>query len=120
MLREMKPHRQLKLCDHTVLCFTQVLEEAVAARFRSASYLHTRGPGLAAHLSALQHSIMGDLATVRNLLEQCVPPHYHLTRAYLRACHHCLQVHLSQITGWELQSGETFAVLNWVLHVYNR
>ncbi|XP_058254087.1 exocyst complex component 3-like protein isoform X2 [Hemibagrus wyckioides] len=99
--------------------FFKVLEEAVAARFRSASYLHTRGPGLAGHLSALQHSIMGDLTTVRNLLEQCVPPHYHLTKAYLRACHRCLQVHLGQIIGWELQSGEIFAVLNWVLHIYN-
>ncbi|TSQ92641.1 Exocyst complex component 3-like protein [Bagarius yarrelli] len=99
--------------------FFKVLEEAVAARFRSASYLHTRGPGLAGHLSALQHSIMGDLATVRNLLEQCVPPHYHLTKAYLHACHRCLQAHLGQITGWELQSGEIFAVLNWVLHIYN-
>ncbi|MCJ8734402.1 hypothetical protein PDJAM_G00234830 [Pangasius djambal] len=99
--------------------FFKVLEEAVAARFRSASYLHTRGPGLAGHLSALQHSIMGDLATVRNLLEQCVPPHYHLTKAYLHACHRCLQVHLGQIICWELQSGEIFAVLNWVLHIYN-
>ncbi|XP_053361037.1 exocyst complex component 3-like protein [Clarias gariepinus] len=98
--------------------FFKVLEEAVAARFRSASYLHTRGPGLAGHLSALQHSIMGDLATVRNLLEQCVPPHYQLTKAYLRACHRCLQIHLGQITGWELQSGEIFAVLNWVVHIY--
>ncbi|XP_036423986.1 exocyst complex component 3-like protein [Colossoma macropomum] len=99
--------------------FFQVLEETVAARFRSASYLHTRGPGLAGHLSALQHSIMSDLATVRNLLEQCVPPHYQLTKAYLHACHRCLQTHLSQIIGWELQSGEIFAVLNWVLHIYN-
>ncbi|KAL7862659.1 hypothetical protein SRHO_G00116430 [Serrasalmus rhombeus] len=99
--------------------FFKVLEETVAARFRSASYLHTRGPGLAGHLSALQHSIMSDLATVRNLLEQCVPPHYQLTKAYLHACHRCLQTHLSQIIGWELQSGEIFAVLNWVLHIYN-
>ncbi|XP_072520040.1 exocyst complex component 3-like protein isoform X1 [Salminus brasiliensis] len=99
--------------------FFKVLEETVAARFRSASYLHTRGPGLAGHLSALQHSIMNDLATVRNLLEQCVPPHYQLTKAYLHACHRCLQAHLSQIIGWELQSGEIFAVLNWVLHIYN-
>ncbi|XP_060784253.1 exocyst complex component 3-like protein isoform X2 [Neoarius graeffei] len=99
--------------------FFKVLEEAVAARFRSASYLHTRGPGLAGHLSALQHSIMGDLATVRNLLEQCVPPHYHITKSYLHACHRCLQGHFSQIISWELQSGEIFAVLNWVLHIYN-
>ncbi|XP_066505374.1 exocyst complex component 3-like protein isoform X2 [Hoplias malabaricus] len=99
--------------------FFKVLEETVASRFRSASYLHTRGPGLAGHLSALQHSIMNDLSTVRNLLEQCVPPHYQLTKAYLHACHRCLQTHLSQIIGWELQSGEIFAVLNWVLHIYN-
>ncbi|XP_062856212.1 exocyst complex component 3-like protein [Trichomycterus rosablanca] len=99
--------------------FFKVLEETVAARFRSASYLHTRGPGLAGHLSALQHSIMGDLGTVRNLLEQCVPPHYQLTKAYLQACHRCLQTHLAQIISWELQSGEIFAVLNWVLHIYN-
>lgn len=97
-----------------------MLEETVEARFRSASYLHTRGPGLAGHLSALQHSIMSDLGTVRNLLEQCVPPHYQMTKAYLHACHRCLQAHLSQIIGWELQSGEIFAVLNWVLHIYNR
>ncbi|XP_067091000.1 exocyst complex component 3-like protein [Osmerus mordax] len=99
--------------------FFQVLEEAVSARFRNMSYLHTRGPGLAGHLSALQHGIVGDLGTVRHLLEHCVPPRYQLTRAYLRACHHCLQQHLAQVSGWELESGEIFAVLNWVLHIYN-
>lgn len=76
----------------------QVLEEAVLARFRSVSYLHTRGPGLAGHLSALQHGIMADLATVRHLLEHCVPPHYQLTAAYLRASHHCLHTHLAQVS----------------------
>uniref|UniRef100_A0A3Q1B094 Exocyst complex component 3-like 1 n=1 Tax=Amphiprion ocellaris TaxID=80972 RepID=A0A3Q1B094_AMPOC len=99
--------------------FFQVLEEAVSARFRSVSYLHTRGPGLAGHLSALQHGIMADLATVRHLLEHCVPPHYHLTGAYLRASHRCLHTHLAQVSSWDLESGEIFAVLNWVLHIYN-
>ncbi|KAM9854132.1 exocyst complex component 3-like protein [Aulostomus maculatus] len=99
--------------------FFQVLEEAVSARFRSVSYLHTRGPGLAGHLSALQHGIMGDLATVCHLLEHCVPPHYQLTAAYLRASHHCLHSHLAQVSSWDLESGEIFAVLNWVLHIYN-
>uniref|UniRef100_A0A8C9VPX1 Exocyst complex component 3-like 1 n=1 Tax=Scleropages formosus TaxID=113540 RepID=A0A8C9VPX1_SCLFO len=98
--------------------FFQVMEESISSRFRSVSYLHTRGPGLAGHLSALQHSIMGDLATVQHLLEHCVPPHYRLARAYLRACHRCLQAHLAQVSSWELESGEIFAVLNWVLHVY--
>lgn len=77
--------------------FSQVLEEAVAARFRSVSYLHTRGPGLAGHLSALQHGIMADLATVRHLLEHCVPQQYKLTGAYLRASHRCLHAHLTQV-----------------------
>lgn len=99
--------------------FFQVLEEAVSARFRSVSYLHTRGPGLAGHLSALQHGIMADLATVRHLLEHCVPPHYRLTGAYLRASHRCLHSHLAQVSSWDLESGEIFAVLNWVLHIYN-
>ncbi|XP_034033042.1 exocyst complex component 3-like protein isoform X3 [Thalassophryne amazonica] len=99
--------------------FFKVLEEAVSARFRSVSYLHTRGPGLAGHLSALQHAIMTDLDTVRHLLENCVPPHYQLTRAYLRASHCCLHTHLAQVCSWDLESGEIFAVLNWVLHVYN-
>ncbi|XP_012677756.2 exocyst complex component 3-like protein [Clupea harengus] len=99
--------------------FFKVMEEAVSARLRSVSYLHTRGPGLVGHLSALQHTVMGDLATVRHLLEQCVPPHYRLTQAYLRACHHCLQSHLGQVSSWDLESGEIFAVLNWVLHIYN-
>ena len=92
----------------------------MSARVRDMSYLHTRGPGVAGHLSALQHGIVGDLGTVRHLLEHCVPPRYQLTRAYLRACHHCLQQHLAQVSGWELESGEIFAVLNWVLHIYNR
>uniref|UniRef100_A0A3Q3LZJ7 Exocyst complex component 3-like 1 n=1 Tax=Mastacembelus armatus TaxID=205130 RepID=A0A3Q3LZJ7_9TELE len=100
-------------------CFFQVLEEAVSARFRSVSYLHTRGPGLAGHLSALQHAIMADLATVRHLLEHCVPSHYRLTGAYLRASHYCLHTHLMQVSSWDLESGEIFAVLNWVLHIYN-
>ncbi|XP_058500432.1 exocyst complex component 3-like protein [Solea solea] len=100
-------------------CFFQVLEEAVSARFRSVSYLHTRGPGLAGHLSALQHATMTDLATVRHLLEHCVPPHYRLTGAYLRASHRCLRAHLAQVSSWDLESGEIFAVLNWVLHIYN-
>ncbi|KAM6937790.1 exocyst complex component 3-like protein [Xenentodon cancila] len=100
-------------------CFFQVLEEAVSARFRSVSYLHTRGPGLAGHLSALQHAIMADLDTVRHLLEHCVPPHYQLTGAYLRASHRCLHTHLAQVSSWDLESGEIFAVLNWVLHIYN-
>ncbi|XP_071767354.1 exocyst complex component 3-like protein isoform X1 [Centroberyx gerrardi] len=99
--------------------FFQVLEEAVSTRFRSVSYLHTRGPGLAGHLSALQHGIMADLATVRHLLEHCVPLHYRLTGAYLRASHRCLHAHLAQVSSWELESGEIFAVLNWVLHIYN-
>ncbi|XP_075898852.1 exocyst complex component 3-like protein isoform X2 [Nelusetta ayraudi] len=99
--------------------FFQVLEEAVSARFRSVSYLHTRGPGLAGHLSALQHAIMTDLATVRHLLEHCVPPHYRLTEAYLKASHRCLHAHLAQVSSWDLESGEIFAVLNWVLHIYN-
>ncbi|XP_024138515.1 exocyst complex component 3-like protein [Oryzias melastigma] len=99
--------------------FFQVLEEAVSARFRSVSYLHTRGPGLAGHLSALQHAVMADLATVRHLLEHCVPPHYQLTAAYLKATHHCLHTHLTQVSSWDLESGEIFAVLNWVLHIYN-
>ena len=75
----------------------QVLEEAVSSRFRSVSYMHTRGPGLAGHLSALQHAITADLATVRHLLEQCVPEHYGLTGAYLRASHQCLQTHLALV-----------------------
>ncbi|CAJ1057048.1 exocyst complex component 3-like protein [Xyrichtys novacula] len=99
--------------------FFQVLGEAVSARFRSVSYLHTRGPGLAGHLSALQHAIMADLATVRHLLEHCVPSHYRLTGAYLRASHNCLHTHLAQVSNWDLESGEIFAVLNWVLHIYN-
>ncbi|XP_020508430.2 exocyst complex component 3-like protein isoform X1 [Labrus bergylta] len=99
-------------------CFFQVLEEAVSARFRSVSYLHTRGPGLAGHLSALQHGIMADLTTVRHLLEHCVPSHYQLTGAYLRASHRCLHAHLAQVSSWDLESGEIFAVLNWVLHIF--
>ncbi|KAG5839795.1 hypothetical protein ANANG_G00208780, partial [Anguilla anguilla] len=74
--------------------FFAVMEEAACARVRSVSYLHTRGPGLASHLAALQHGIVGDLGTVRHLLEHCV-------------------------CGWELESGEIFTVLKWVLHVYN-
>lgn len=85
-------------CLLSLFLTCQVLEEAVSARFRSVSYLHTRGPGLAGHLSALQHSIMADLATVRHLLEHCVPPHYRLTGAYLRASHHCLHAHLAQVS----------------------
>lgn len=81
----------------------KVLEEAVSARFRSVSYLHTRGPGLAGHLSALQHAVMTDLATVRHLLEHCVPPHYQLTAAYLRASHRCLHAHLAQVSDVHLQ-----------------
>ncbi|XP_077953220.1 exocyst complex component 3-like protein [Gasterosteus aculeatus] len=99
--------------------FFEVLEEAVSARLRSVSYLHARGPGLAGHLAALQHGVMADLATVRHLLEHCVPPHYRLTGAYLRAGHRWLQAHLLQVSGWDLESGEIFAVLNWVLHIYN-
>lgn len=81
----------------TQLVPPQVLQEAVSARFRSVSYLHTRGPGLAGHLSALQHAIMADLATVRHLLEHCVPPHYRLAEAYLKASHRCLHTHLVQV-----------------------
>uniref|UniRef100_H3BZ57 Exocyst complex component 3-like 1 n=1 Tax=Tetraodon nigroviridis TaxID=99883 RepID=H3BZ57_TETNG len=100
--------------------FFQVFEEGVSARFRSVSFMQTRGPGLAGHLSALQHGIMADLATVCHLLEHCVPSHYQLTGAYLRAIHQCLHNHLAQVSSWELESGEIFAVLNWVLHIYNR
>uniref|UniRef100_A0AAV2MPH9 Neutrophil cytosol factor 4 n=1 Tax=Knipowitschia caucasica TaxID=637954 RepID=A0AAV2MPH9_KNICA len=98
--------------------FFEVLKEAVSARFRNVSYLHTRGPGLAGHLSALQHSIMADVATVRHQLEHCVPTHYRLTAAYLRASHQCLQAHLRQVISWDLESGELFSVLYWVLHTY--
>lgn len=40
---------------------------------------------------------MSDLSTVRHLLEHCVPPHYKLTRAYLRVSHRCLHAHLTQV-----------------------
>ncbi|XP_051916820.1 exocyst complex component 3-like protein isoform X5 [Hippocampus zosterae] len=100
-------------------CFFKVLEEAVTAPFRSVSFLPTQGPGLARHLSNLQHALMDDLATVRHLLEPCVPSHYRLTRAYIRASHHCLHAHLTQVSSWDLESGEIFALLNWVLHIYN-
>lgn len=99
-------------------CFFKVLEEAFSARFRNVSHLPTRGPGLAGHLSALQHGIMADVATVRHLLEHCVPEKYQLTAAYLRSSHHCLHDHLSQVISWDLDSGEIFAVLFWVLHIY--
>lgn len=83
----------------------------MSARFRSVSYLHTRGPGLAGHLSALQHGIMADLATVRHLLEHCVPPHYQLTGAYLKASHHCLHAHLAQVSdGREINSSTDYDV----------
>ncbi|CDQ82796.1 unnamed protein product [Oncorhynchus mykiss] len=78
--------KELPLPSGRPRCWRERFFQAVSARFRSVSYLHTRGPGLAGHLSALQHGIMGDLATV---------------------------------SGWELESGEIFAVLNWVLHIYN-
>ncbi|XP_029010640.1 exocyst complex component 3-like protein isoform X2 [Betta splendens] len=113
--RPLPPRRPRCWREH----FFQVLEEAVCARFRRVSYLHSRGPGLAGHLSALQHGLMSDLATVRHLLEHCVPPHYKLTRVYLRVSHRCLHAHLTQVTNWDLESGEIFAVLNWVLHIYN-
>lgn len=77
---------------------SQVFEEGVSARFRSVSFMQTRGPGLAGHLSALQHGIMADLATVCHLLEHCVPSHYQLTGAYLRAIHQCLHNHLAQVS----------------------
>ncbi|XP_029697873.1 exocyst complex component 3-like protein isoform X2 [Takifugu rubripes] len=99
--------------------FFQVFEDGVSTRFRSVSFLHTRGPGLAGHLSAIQHGVMADLATVCCLLEHCVPPHYQLTGAYIKAIHQCLHNHLAQISSWDLESGEIFAVLNWVLHVYD-
>nr|XP_023673022.1 exocyst complex component 3-like protein isoform X1 [Paramormyrops kingsleyae] len=98
--------------------FFQVMDEMVSSRFCSVSYLHTRGSGLANHLSGLQHSIMGDVATVQHLLEQCVPPHYRLLRVYVATVHRCLQTHLAQVSSWDLERGEIFAVLNWVLHVY--
>ncbi|KAI2648445.1 Exocyst complex component 3-like protein [Labeo rohita] len=91
-----------------------VMEEAVSARFRSVSYLHTRGPGLASHLSALQHCIMGDLSTVRHFLEQCVPSHYRLTRAYLRFCHQFLQNHLGlkSVSEW-MQKALEVELTDW-------
>ncbi|MBN3298221.1 EX3L1 protein, partial [Amia calva] len=98
--------------------FFSVIEEAISTRFR-ATYLDVRGPGLASHLSALQNSIMSDLTTTKHLLEQCCPPHYCITRAYLLRCHKCLWAHLQQVISWELDSSEIFAVLNWVLHVYH-
>lgn len=101
------PFTRFPLLKSLIVCYSpssltfplfQVLEDAVSARFRSVSYLHTRGPGLAGHLSALQHGIMADLATVRHLLEHCVPSHYRLTGAYLRASHRCLHAHLAQVS----------------------
>lgn len=77
---------------------SQVFEESIYARFRNVSFLHTRGPGLAGHLSALQHGIMADLATVCHLLEHCVPPHYRLTGVYMRAIHQWLHNHLTQVS----------------------
>lgn len=76
---------------------SQVFEDGVSTRFRSVSFLHTRGPGLAGHLSAIQHGVMADLATVCCLLEHCVPPHYQLTGAYIKAIHQCLHNHLAQV-----------------------
>ncbi|MBN3288102.1 EX3L1 protein, partial [Polyodon spathula] len=98
--------------------FFQIIEEAIAIRFR-ATYLDIRGPGLANHLVALQNSIMNDLTTVKHLLEQCCPPHYHISRAYMLMCHKCLSAYLQQVISWDLESSEIFTVLKWVLHVYH-
>lgn len=96
-------HRLLLTLDfpgtpHRVLNSTpQVFEEGVSTRFRSVSFLQSRGPGLGGHLSAIQHGVMADLATVGCLLEHCVPPHYQLTAAYIKAIHRCLHHHLAQV-----------------------
>ncbi|RXM31215.1 Exocyst complex component 3-like protein, partial [Acipenser ruthenus] len=98
--------------------FFRVIEEAIAVRFR-ATYLDIRGPGLANHLVALQNSIMNDLTIVKHLLEQCCPPHYHISRAYMLMCHKCLSAYLQQVISWNLENSEIFTVLKWVLHVYH-
>ncbi|XP_033897405.3 exocyst complex component 3-like protein isoform X1 [Acipenser ruthenus] len=98
--------------------FFLVIEEAIAVRFQ-ATYLDIRGPELANHLVALQNSIMNDLITVKYLLEQCCPPHYHISRAYMLMYHKCLSAYLQQVVSWDLESSEIFTVLNWVLHVYH-
>lgn len=61
---------------------------------------------------------MADLATVRHLLEHCVPSHYHLTGAYLRASHRCLHAHLAQVSAsLSLQTDEKLCVHMSVMFV---
>ncbi|XP_028666023.1 exocyst complex component 3-like protein isoform X2 [Erpetoichthys calabaricus] len=97
--------------------FFNTIEKSVNQRLRE-TYISIRGQGLAKHLASLQTIIMNDLATVQHLLEQCCPPHYHLTHTYLHIIHKCLSAHLQQVINWDLESSEIFTLLNWSLHVY--
>ncbi|NXA41647.1 EX3L1 protein, partial [Eudromia elegans] len=98
--------------------FYHTLQESIrGSRFLPAR-VDTTGPGLSRHLAALQRAVVAELHVVKDLMVQCVPPHYNLLSTCTATYHQALGSHLQDILREDLDKQALFLLLEWVLHVY--
>ncbi|NXG45402.1 EX3L1 protein, partial [Psilopogon haemacephalus] len=99
--------------------FQGVLRESLAgARLRGAR-VDTTGPALAEHLAALREGVVSELRVVKDLMVQCVPPHYDILGVCTAACHQALAGHLQELLREDLDKQGLFLLLEWALRVYH-
>ncbi|NXT27448.1 EX3L1 protein, partial [Syrrhaptes paradoxus] len=99
--------------------FYHVLQETITGAHFHAIRVDAEGPGLAKHLVALQKDIVAELRVVKDLMVQCVPPHYNILSLCTATYHQALASHLQDILREDLDKQALFLLLEWALHVYH-
>ncbi|KFV04975.1 Exocyst complex component 3-like, partial [Pterocles gutturalis] len=99
--------------------FYRVLQETITGAHFHAIRMDAEGPGLAKHLVALQKDIVAELRVVKDLMVQCVPPHYNILSLCTATYHQALASHLQDILREDLDKQALFLLLEWALHVYH-
>ncbi|XP_061863732.1 exocyst complex component 3-like protein isoform X2 [Colius striatus] len=97
--------------------FYHVLQATITgSRFGAAP--EAEGPGLAGHLAALQRDVVAELCVVKELMVQCVPPHYNILSICTATYHQALASHLQDMLREDLDKQGLFLLLEWALRVY--
>ncbi|NWU70499.1 EX3L1 protein, partial [Pterocles burchelli] len=99
--------------------FYHVLQETITGAHFHAIHMDAEGPGLAKHLVALQKDIVAELRVVKDLMVQCVPPHYNILSLCTATYHQALASHLQDILREDLDKQALFLLLEWALRVYH-
>ncbi|KAM6409162.1 exocyst complex component 3-like protein isoform 2-T2 [Rhynochetos jubatus] len=99
--------------------FYHVLRETITGARFHANHTDAEGPGLAKHLAALQKDIVSELCVVKDLMVQCVPPHYNILGLCTTTYHQALTSHLQDLLREDLDKQGLFLLLEWALRVYH-